>query len=237
MAASGLVDDGVIELELNGSAGGEPSGALVRRAIEFHIAQKREDLLPWLLSHPSLTEGVMTELLASNPALLCELGHQPGPPKLLHFLAEKYRYPEAVLTIAKSLYTNPDAPTSDFQAFLAKHAENEWMLKSLAPLTASPPKKEEELIAVLKNHTAAYDFFIGIQRSLQRHIRAREVTSEETMRELFATGDPAAFRGLVLNPLTPEPILRELARAQGIKGAREIRELANQALRRFSKKS
>jgi hypothetical protein len=237
MAASGLVDDEVIELKLNGSARGEVSGALVRRAIEYHIAQKREDLLPWLLTHPALTEGVMTELLDSNPALLCELGHQPGPPKLLNFLAEKYRYPEAVLTVAKNLYTNPDVPTADFQAFLARHADNEWMLKSLAHLSPSTEKKEKELIAVLKNHTTAYDYFISVQRSLQRHKRAREATSEETMRELFQTGDPAALRGLVLNPLTPEPILRELARGQGIKGAREIRELANQALRRFSKNS
>lgn len=237
MAASGLVDDEVIKLELNGNSCGEMASALVRRALELNIAEKREDRLPWLLTHPSLTEGVITELLDSNPDLLCELGHQSGPPKLLHLLAEKYRYPEAVLTIAKNLYTNPETPAADFQAFLAKHADNEWMLKSLAHLTASTAKKEEELIAVLKNHATAHDYFIAVQRSLQRQKRALEATSYETMRELFETGEPAALRGLALNPLTPERILRDLARTQGIKGAREIRELANQALRRFSKKS
>ena len=178
----------------------------------------------------------MRELLDSNPALLRELGHQSSPPKLLEFLVEKYRYPEAILTIAKNLYTSPDAPPADFQAFLAKHADNEWMLKSLAHLAASTAKKEEELIAVLKSHTAAYDYFIGVQRSLQRQKRAFEATSEETMRELFETGDPAAFRGLALNPLTPEPLLLDLVRTRGIKGAREIRELASEALRRYAKK-
>lgn len=229
MAASGLLDDGVIELQLLESSRGEVSTALVRRAVEYHLAEKREDRLSWLLTHPSLTEGVMTDLLD-------ELGHQTGLPKLLDFLAEKYRYPEAVLTIAKHLYTSPDAPTADFQAFLSKHADNEWMLKSLAHLAASTAKKEEELIAVLKNHAAIYDYFIGVQRSLQRQKCAREATSAETMRALFETGEPAAFRGLALNPLTPESMLRDLARTQGIKGAREIRELASQALRRFSKK-
>lgn len=237
MAESGIVDDEVIELELNGSSHGDAVAALVRRALELNIAEKREDRLPWLLTHPSLTESVITEILDSNPDLLCELGHQSGPPKLLHFLAEKYRYPEAILTIANNLYTSPDASTADFQAFLAKHADNEWMLKSLAHLRASTAKKEEELIAVLKSHTAAYDYFIGVQRSLQKQKCALEATSSETIRELFDSGDPAAFRGLALNPLTPEPILRDLAQTQGIKGAREIRELANRALRRFSKKS
>lgn len=236
MAAFGLIDD-VIELELIGSLRGGVSGALVRRAVEIHITEKREDRLPWLLTHPSLTDAVMTEILDSNPAMLRELGHQSGPRKLLDFLAEKHRYPEAVLTIAKYLYTSPDAPTADFQAFLAKHADNEWLLKSLAHLAASTAKKEEELIAVLKNRTAAYDYFIAVQRSLQRQKRALGAASDETMQELLETGDPAALRGLVLNPLTPESMLQDLKRTQGIKGAREIRELANQALRRLSKKS
>lgn len=237
MAASGLIDNEIIELKLIDNSRGEVSSALVRCAVEFHIAEKREDRLLWLLDHPSLTEGVLTEFLDTNTVLLAELGHWSGPSKILEFLAEKYRYPEAILTIAKHLYTSPDAPTGDFQAFLTKHADNEWMLKSLAHLAASTAKKEEELIAVLKNRTAAYDYFIGVQRSKQRQKRALEATDEKTMSELLESGDPAAFRGLALNPHTPELILQNLARTKGTKGAREIRELATQALRRFSKKS
>lgn len=237
MVVSGLIDDEVIELKLIDSSRGEVSGALVRRAVEIHITENREDRLAWLLTHPSLTEGVMAELFDSNPAILRDLGHQLSPRKLLVFLAEKYRYPEAILTIAKNLYTSADASTADFQAFLAKHADIEWMLKSLAHFAASTAKKEEELSAALQNHPAAYDYFIGVQRSLQRQKRALEAVSDEAMRELFETGDPAALRGLALNPSTPEPMLRDLTRTEGIKGAREIRALANQALRRFSKKS
>lgn len=236
MAAPELIEE-VVELRLNNGLPVEVAGALVRRAIEVHVNERRDDRLSWLLTHPSLTEGVLVDLLDSNPAMLSELGHQPGPRKLLDFLAEKYRYPEAILTIAKDLYTNPELSTAEFQAFLTKHAENEWMLKSLAHLAPSTSEKEEGLIAVLRNHVAAYDYFLGVQRALQREKRALEATSLETMRELFETGEPAAFRGLARNPLTPEPTLRDLAQTKGIKGAREIRELANQALRRFSKKS
>ena len=172
MATSGLMNAEVIDLQLTGSSSSELSGTLVRRAVELHISENRVDrLLLVTLDHPSFTEAVMTEILDSNPAMLPELGHQSGPRKLLNFIAEKYRYPEAILTIAKDLYTNPDAPDAEFQAFLARHADNEWMLKSLAHLTASTEKKGAALIAVFQKHTEAYDYFIGIQRSLQRQKR------------------------------------------------------------------
>ncbi|MBM4094658.1 MAG: hypothetical protein FJ276_35410 [Planctomycetes bacterium] len=237
MAEPGLIDDEAVEIELIGSSCTEVAGELVRRAFEIHIIEGREDRLPWLLTHPSLTRGVMTQILAANPAMLRDLGHQSGPRKLLDFLAEEHRYPEAVLTIAKDLYTSPDASTADFRAFLANHADDEWMLKSLAHLAASAPEKEQELIAVLQDHAGAYDYFIGIRRGQQREKRALEATSETTMRELFETGDPAALRGLARNPLTPELMLRDLVRTEGIKGAREIRRLASQSLRRVSKAS
>jgi hypothetical protein len=237
MAASELLDENVIELKLTDHSHRDVSAALVRRALDFHIAHNDEGRLAWLLTHPSLTEESLTELLQSNQSMLQELGHRSGPRDLLVFLAEKYRYPEAVLTIAKHLYARPDVSPEEFQAFLAKHEDNEWMLKSLAHSTASTERKEADLLAVLQNHSAAYDYFIGVKRVLQRQERALEATSEETMRELFDTRDPAALRGLAQNPRTPESLLQELARTEKIKGAQEIRRLATHALRRFSKKS
>ncbi len=48
------------------------------------------------------------------------------------------------------------------------------------------------------------------------------------MRELFKPGMTGGGPwSRFLNPLTPEPMLRDLARTQGIKGAREIRDLAS----------
>lgn len=233
MSSSIAVDEEpVIELDLYRTADGDLSAELVRRAVE--ISERREDRLPWLLNHPSLTEPFLTVLIESDPTLLPELGHQAGPPMLLRFLADKYRYPEAVLTIAKRYFASPEVSDSDFATFLVSHEENEWMLNSLSYLDPSSPEKQNRLVDSLRRHPTAYDYYIELQRGLQRERRARDSANLEELQMLFDTNDPAALRGLAANPRTAREMLENLLLVQGVKGAKEIRRLASDTLRGFA---
>ncbi len=235
MSVGDIAEYATIDIEATGKGQEGLAAELIRRAIELHVGESRGDRLSWFLSHPALTESIMTNILDSNPSLLTELGHLSGSRELLHLLAQTYQYPEAILTIAKQLYTDSSASVLEFQSFLEKHPDDAWMLKSLAHLWPSSQEKDDALVACLGRHRDLYDYFIEVRRSQQRQLRAAHETNAEAIQELFATRDPAVLRKLALNPHTPELLLRELVEIKEMKRAKEIRELARCALRRRSK--
>jgi hypothetical protein len=227
-----MVDVPTIEIEAPRCVANGLAAALIESAIKRELEQRRGDLLTWLFLHPALSEEMRQSLLEANPGLLAALGHRLGPPQLLELLAEKYRYPEAILTIARRLYTDPASSAADFEAFLQRHCDDRWMLKSLVPLSASSEEKEKALVACLGRYPDLSNDYIEMQNSRRRQSRASIESSAEVLQELFATRDPAVLRCLALNPHTPESLLQELAAIKEIGGARQIRELANEALRK-----
>src|SRR5207249_1425031 len=120
-------------------------------------------------------------------------------------------------------------------AFLQRHPDNTWMLKSLIPLFPSSEEKENGLVIALGRYPDLSRDSIEVRRSRQRQARAATERDAEVLQELFATRDPAVLRSLARNPHTPEPLLQGLAALKELKGAREIRGLAKEALRRRSR--
>src|SRR5258708_2907512 len=100
--------------------GEELAVQLIKLAIERHLQENRVDPLIYHLTHNAFTEQARNSLIA-------DLGHRPGPPQLLEMLAERFQYPEAILTLAKRHYTDPELSAAEFQAFLKKHSDNFWM--------------------------------------------------------------------------------------------------------------
>jgi hypothetical protein len=224
------IDDRVVDVEANGGSPDDLATALVRSAVL--AADDREERLPWLLAHPSFTEADLADAIEADPELLDELGHQQGPPQLLRFLAERYDYEEAILTLAKSYYADPKTSPADFQAFIVRHAESEWMLKSLAHMVNVDSKKTEALFSVIRNQPRVLEYCVEVERQRQNERHAQETESTELMEELFASREPMALRGLANNPRTPPTLLHQLAQVAGIKHAREIRIRAQEALHR-----
>lgn len=237
MSVGEILDQPTIDIEAVGTFDEGLAVDLIQRAVEHHLGESSGDRWLWFLSHPALLseprlmERVLARLLDANPSLLPELGHLREPPQLVNFLADKYRYPEAVLTVAKRLYLDCGAATAEFEGFLEQHANNEWMLKSLVHLSASHEDKEQALSRVLTGHSDLYNYYIEVRRSLQRQARAATETDAERIQELFETRDPAVLRGLATNPHASEVLLEKLTQIKGIKGSREIRQRARDALR------
>jgi len=235
MSLSDLVDEPPIEIAATGRLQDGLAAALIESAIRHHLEQSRRDRLTWLFLHPALSESVRQSLLDANPELLAELGHRVGPPWLLELLAEKYQYPEAILTIARRLHTDPASSAADLEAFLQRHSGDIWMLKSLVHLAPSSEEKEKAFVACLDRHPDLAREYCDVQRSRQYQSRAATEKSAEVLQEVFATRDAAVLRCLAMNPHTPERLLQELSTIKGIGGAREIRVRAKEALRRKTK--
>ena len=145
MSVSDPVDEPPIEIAATGRLQDGLAAALIESAIRRHLRERRNDRLTWLFLHPALSEPMRQSLLDANPGLLAELGHRVGPPWLLDVLAEKYQYPEAILTLAKRLYMDSGPSAADLEAFLQRHSDDTWMLKSLVQLVPSSEEKREGL--------------------------------------------------------------------------------------------
>jgi F0F1-type ATP synthase delta subunit len=241
MSPGDTLDQATMDIVADGTSKEGLAAELIERAIERHLRERSGDRGLWflshpaLLSHPRLTESVLARLLDASASLLSDLGHRSEPRQLIELLADEHKYPEAVLTIAKYLYTESGASIDEFQRFLEQHADNAWMLKSLVHLSVSRGEKDEALSKVLKRHSDLYSYYIEVRRSQQRQARAATETSAEGIQELFETRDPAVLCSLATNPNTPEPVLEQLTQIKEIKRSREIRQLAKDALRRKSK--
>lgn len=207
-----------------------PAAAFIRSAVQQELAAQRHERLAWFGSHPSTPEDVLLELCDLG-LCLNELGHRSGPRALLQRLASRHRYPEAVLTLATELYTSPTESAADFEVFANEHADNRWMLETLARLVGSCAKKRGALRTIVARHVDASRLLklmdIGDQSN-----RAAVTTDEAEVRRLFATREPAIWRALASNPAVPRDVLTQLAAAKDVPLAREIRNRAAEELRK-----
>lgn len=207
-----------------------PVAAFIRSAVHQELAARRHDRLAWFGSHPDTPEDVLLELCDLG-LCLNELGHRPGPRALLQKLASQHRYPEAILTLASELYTSPTEPMADFEAFASKHADNRWMLETLARLGGSCVEKREALRTIIARDGDASRLLNLMDMGDQLN-RAAVATDEVELRRLFATREPAIWRALVSNPAVPHDVFTQLASAKDMPLAREIRNRAAEMLAR-----
>lgn len=205
-----------------------PAAAFIRNAVHQELAAGRHERLAWFGSHPDTPDDVLLELCDLG-LCLDELWHRSGPRALLQRLASRHRYSEAVLTLATDLYTSPTESAADFEAFANEHADNRWLLETLARLSGSCAEKRDALRTIIARHGDASRLLklmdIGDQ---SRH--AAVATDEAELRRLFATREPAIWRALVSNPAVPRDVLTQLAGVKDMPLAREIRNRAAEKL-------
>lgn len=105
---------------------------LVEIALRRHHADHPGELPSWLVGNPELSEAQLVGLVKESEIDLDELGHRQDSAALLELLANRFRYPEAVLTLGKRYYADTCVSAVKFASFLQLHKENEWLLESLA---------------------------------------------------------------------------------------------------------
>lgn len=188
----------------------------------------------WLISHPAFSTIHFPDFVTSETDLEA-LGHTQNSKPLLKFLADHFKYPEAILTLGKSYFTDSDESSAKFAEFVERHRDNQWLLESLAYVEPSSVEKYKSYTAAMAAHSGLLDKVIEIRRSLERQRNAAKASSEFEIRELFEGGDPAVLRVLSANKHTPTDLLQKMLSLQGVKFARDIRNQAQNLLRQREK--
>ena len=136
---------------------------------------------------------------------------------------------QAAWRLACHLCLSDEHSPDEFADFLRAHAHHTEMLRSLTRLDSVPGPKEQALIRVLTSHPNAAELLRSRCMKVAADAAARSRSIGEIER-LYRTQDPHVLRELAANPLTPIPILKELAVQSDKKFARQIRVLATQNL-------
>jgi hypothetical protein len=203
--------------------------AMIRNAAHQQLDNNvDDDDLPWLVSQESAPEDLLLEL-CDRGLYIDDLGHRKGPRRLLEKLADEHNYPEAILTLAKKLYTDSAESDDSFVSYVRRHADSGWMLESLSYLKPSSAEKETAYIDVANSHSDRSRFE---QIREARRLEEESTTTNDTaaIERLFATREPRVWRALANNPAVSIAILSGLSKASGIKYAAEIRDLAQRNL-------
>jgi hypothetical protein len=103
--------------------------------------EAREVLIDLLL-HADIPEDVLMDL-ADDDDCLAVLGHRAGPRRLLEKLAEKYRYPEAITTLALYYYGTEEESAASFRAFLERYEDVPMLEHNLQSAKGLSEKKRK----------------------------------------------------------------------------------------------
>lgn len=201
---------------------------LFREAIQHEISAQHEECLRWFCEHPDTPGDLLLEIYESGHCL-DELGHRQGPRILLEKLANEANYPEAILTLAIQFYTDSSIAVEEFNGFLRRHADNDWMLETLVRRQESSAEKERLLHGTILLHPEAdrLRHLMEVNRLSHRAARADDL---EEIERLYSTGEPDVWLALAGNSATPRRLLERLAEAADVRLARRIRNGARQML-------
>lgn len=108
------------------------------------LVPENQSILAELVFHPEMPEQLLLHLAGRN-LFISELGHRRGPRKLLEYLAEEYKYDEAITTLALRYYAK--GPFNEFLHFTTKH-KGCWMMG--LNLAISLPKLSSDKSTVVK---------------------------------------------------------------------------------------
>jgi len=230
--AASLIHDST-HIILRGTTGGKHqaiAAALIRNAVHQRLAADDREAVRWFCQHPEAPEDLLVEL-CDRGVCLDELGHRQGPRKLLEKMADEHRYPEAILSLAICLFEDSGEPAERFAEFLNRHIKNEWLLETLARRgTASSAEKEAAFRMAIAGHPREKEF-MDLREIGAFARRAAETRDAAEMERLFAADDPQVWRALASNRAAPRELLEKLASVEGVKNAREIRNLARERLK------
>lgn len=204
--------------------------ALIEEASALHRQEHSQESLRWLIAHPEAPEEWLLELCERGECL-DDLGHRLGPRKLLEAMAERHHYPEAILTLGKTLYGNRIEPAERLRTFLNEHRDRNWLFETLARETPDPPEKEQ----VLREVVAPLPVRQPVEQLLEGRRQERLAAAATDPREierLYQLDQPRIWRALAANPHTPRAILQSLREVKGVAFSREIRTVAASNLAR-----
>lgn len=203
--------------------------SLFRDAVYHEISAQHEECLRWFCEHPDTPHDLLLEIYESG-LCLDDLGHRQGPRVLLEKLANEAKYPEAILTLAIQFYTDSSITVDEYNGFLRRHADNDWMLETLVRRQGSSAEKELLLEGAIGLHPEANRLrhLMEVNRWSQRAARAAD---PEEIERLYSTGEPAVWLALAGNGATPRRLLEQLAEATNVRLARRIRNGAREMLR------
>ena len=196
--------------------GWDLSDLLTDAIINKHVQDDRSDLLDWWLLDPYLSDRLL-QRLSEQSKFATILGHRKEPRWLLEKLAKRGQS-EAIITVAKALYTSPDDSALALRSFLQEHLSDPWMLGTLARITPSSPDKERVYLEEIASHPDR-NAWIALIEERNHEREARESTDRENLARLYRTNSPRVLRALAGNLCTPEHILRDLSHSNGIKFA------------------
>jgi hypothetical protein len=147
---------------------------------------------------------------------------------------------EALLTIAKEIYSREEHGADELRAVLEKYPDHHWMLSSLAFSATSSPEKSVLLEKFLMRHADA-EHLMEIKKTVgdtRKRIAAnytrdwQEVSTALSLGQLPGFyGTPEDLKSLASSAETPIEILEELMHIAKSPMAREIRRRANFNLR------
>jgi hypothetical protein len=209
----------------------DAASAMLRDAAHQSRQAGHWEELSWICTHESAPVDLLLELCDLG-LCLDELGHRRGPRELLERMAEEHHYPEAIITLATKLYTDPNESTDSFAKFLARFADDAWLLESLARLESSSREKADAFLSVAGNHPDA-TLILHLVETRRYESEAETSTDPTAIERLFATNEPRVLRALANNRSVPRHLLEQLASVRGLAHAAEIRDCAcrNLALR------
>ena len=113
---------------------------VVEELLRFRGRYRR--LLCALVFHPNMGEKTLLLLLAKR-CCITELGHRAGPRILLERVVARYRYSEAITTLALYHYGTSDYPTEAFAAFLEGHMGDSMLRFNITRAIGLPLDKQE----------------------------------------------------------------------------------------------
>jgi hypothetical protein len=217
-----------ITLSIDLDSRDEEAQAVTGQIIPFEYDRGDRSYLRWLCAQPGTPEATLF-WLCDKQEFAAELGHRKGPRKVLEQIVERYGYPEAVLTLGRESYTASVVSDAEFADFLDRHVDDGWLLGTLARLDASSPAKDRALDEIIRRHPDVET--LRQTRRIRSQLReAEQSSSGARLQELFESRVPDVWLALAENPRTPEIVLRSLMAAQGIKSAKQIRQLAQRNL-------
>lgn len=180
----------------------------------------------FFVSIDSLEDDVLNYFVKFNIAHEI-LGHLPLPDKYLWELANEVE--EAILTLGKRYYTNPNYSDKEFELMLDKFTNSYWLWSSLLQINDYDINKRKILIRMLFSKTNFDDLKkLVIDDNKEKYLS--KTLNIELLKEYFEKH--RFLKAIAKNPNTPYDILIKLRDINNVKYAQQIRNYAKENLKK-----
>ncbi len=205
--------------------------------LELHQKLRGQKCEQWIwmgllrsLDH-ALPDEIALDLIQRSIAISM-LGHSKQGDEVMWKLAPLVD--EALLTIAKRAYYDPNRSLEEFETILTQFPTHEWMLDSLSHCSASSLEKRRAFEESIESHPKrdillATNPVIDTNQSDFSPFDLSRLSQPERLRALYGLYGSVFLADIARDDATPDEILHEL---EEFPGSREVRFNARHTLRR-----